>query len=167
MASLLYLSHMWDLRTVDNMKNLTPISLTILIAACLPMQSALAERSASFGDYQVHYNALPTDIIEPNVARAYSIVRSKNRALVNIAVLRLVMGTPAQPVRAEVKVKAVNLSAQLRTIKMRELNDNGAIYYIGEFPVTHKEQLTFTLEVTPVGTATSHNVTFKQEFYTN
>ena len=50
------------------------------------MNAAFAERSDSFGDYQIHYNALRTDIIDPSVARAYGIIRSKNRALVNVAV---------------------------------------------------------------------------------
>ena len=134
----------------------------ILFLCCLLSGPVSAERSDSFGDYQIHYNALITSFISPSVARAYNIIRSKNRALVNIAVLRRVMGTPLQPVRATVKVEAVNLSAQLRTI-----NDAGAIYYIGEIPVDHKETLTFKLEVTPEGESASHTTTFKQEFYTD
>jgi hypothetical protein len=138
----------------------------ILCLSCLVTGPVLAERSDSFGDYQIHYNALTTDLIEPSVARAYNIIRSKNRALVNVAVLRRVMGTPLQPVRASVKVEAVNLNAQLRAIDIRELNDGGAIYYIGEVPVGHNETLNFKLEVTPEGETTSHTTNFKQEFYT-
>jgi len=127
---------------------------------------ASAERSKAFGDFQVHYNALTTDLIEPSVARAYGIIRSKHRALVNIAVLRHVMGTPAQPIQAMVKVEAVNMSAQLRSIEMRELNDAGAIYYIGEFPISDNDHLTFSVEVTPEGSSTASTVSFKQEFFT-
>ncbi len=133
---------------------------------CFISGPVLAERSDSFGDYQIHYNALSTNLIEPSVARAYNIIRSKNRALVNVAVLRRVMGTPLQPVRAKVTVEAVNLNAQLRTIDIRELNDGGAIYYIGEIPVGHNETLNFKLEVTPEGESTTHTTNFKQEFYT-
>lgn len=138
------------------------ITLTLLLVPLL----VAAERSGEFGDFQVHYNALTTDVVEPSVARAYGIIRSKHRALVNIAVLRRVMGTPAQPVRAVVKVEAVNMNAQLRTIDMRELSDAGAIYYIGEFPVSNNEHLTFNVEVTPEGSASAHSLSFKQEFYT-
>ena len=137
------------------------LSLLLLFAT-----QAMAERSDEFGDYLVHYNALTTDLLEPSVARAYGIIRSKNRALVNIAVLRRVMGTAAQPVRASIKVEAVNMSSQLRSIEMRELSDAGAIYYIGEFPVTNGENLNFTFEVTPEGVTTTHSGSFKQEFYT-
>jgi len=68
-------------------------------------------------------------------------------------------------VRATVTVEAVNLNAQLRTIEIRELNDRGAIYYIGELPVGYNETLNFKLEVTPEGESTTHNLTFTQEFY--
>jgi hypothetical protein len=140
-------------------------NLIAFFAGCLFVGVVFAERYESFGDYQIHYNAFTTDLIEPSVARAYNITRSKNRALVNIAVLRRTTGIPLQPVRATVTVEAVNLNAQLRTIEIRELNDRGAIYYIGELPVGYNETLNFKLEVTPEGESTTHNLTFKQEFY--
>tara|TARA_R110002096_G_scaffold17266_17_gene59825 strand:- start:5189 stop:5638 length:450 start_codon:yes stop_codon:yes gene_type:complete len=144
-----------------------PLSrLAIVFATCLFMQAAVAERSESFGNYEVHYNALTTDLIDPSVARAYGIIRSKNRALINVAVLRRVMGVATQPVTARVKARAVNLNSQLKSVDMRELNDAGAIYYIGEMPVDHNETLEFTIEVTPEGEASAHTTSFKQQFYT-
>jgi hypothetical protein len=144
-----------------------PLSrLAIVFFTCFTMQAAVAERSESFGDYEVHYNALTTDLIDPSVARAYGIIRSKNRALINVAVLRRVMGVATQPVTATVKTRAVNLNSQLKSVEMRELNDAGAIYYIGEMPVDHNETLEFTIEVTPEGEASAHTTSFKQQFYT-
>lgn len=145
-----------------------PLSrLAIVFAACIFMHAAVAERSESFGDYEVHYNALTTDLIDPSVARAYGIIRSKNRALINVAVLRRVMGVATQPVKARVKAQAVNLNSQLKSVDMRELNDAGAIYYIGEMPVDHNETLEFTIEVIPEGESSAHTTSFKQQFYTN
>jgi hypothetical protein len=135
-------------------------------AAFFLIHDAMAERAEDFGEYQIHYNALTTDLIEPSIARAYGIIRSKNRALINVAVLRRVMGMATQPVKATIKAEAVNLSAQLRTLEMRELNDAGAIYYIGEIPVSHNETLNFKLVVTPEGGASGHTIEFKEEFYT-
>ena len=57
--------------------------------------SATAEQSDFFGDYTVHYNALPTDVLQPAVARSYGITRSKNRVLLNVSALKKVMGTAA------------------------------------------------------------------------
>ena len=142
------------------------IRLAIVFITCVFMQAALAERSESFGDYEVHYNALTTDLIDPSVARAYGIIRSKNRALINVAVLRRVMGMATQPAKAKVRAQAVNLNAQLKNVEMRELNDAGAIYYIGELPVDHNETLEFKIDVTPEGESATHTTTFKQQFYT-
>ena len=47
-----------------------------------------AESSISQGGYDVHYSAVPSISIPPQVARQYAITRSANRALLNIAVLR-------------------------------------------------------------------------------
>ena len=140
--------------------------LAIVFATCFFMQAAIAERSESFGDYEVHYNALTTDLIDPSVARAYGIIRSKNRALINVAVLRRVMGMATQPAKAAVTAEAVNLNSQLKSVAMRELNDAGAIYYIGELPVDHNESLEFKIEVTPEGESATHTTSFKQQFYT-
>ncbi|MGR9089174.1 MAG: DUF4426 domain-containing protein [Gammaproteobacteria bacterium] len=140
--------------------------LAIVLTTCVFMQAAVAERSESFGDYEVHYNALTTDLIDPSVARAYGIIRSKNRVLINVAVLRRVMGMATKPAKATVKAQAVNLNSQLKSVDMRELNDAGAIYYIGELPVDHNETLEFKIEVTPEGESSTHTTSFKQQFYT-
>ena len=83
--------------------------------------AVFAEQSSSFDEYVVHYNALTTDQILPSVARPYGILRSKNRALLNIAVQKKVMGTPVQAVEADVTVTATNLNAQLK--KRRDAPD--------------------------------------------
>ena len=40
---------------------------------------AVAGEPQVFGDYTVHYNAFNTDTLQPAMAEAYNIVRSKNR----------------------------------------------------------------------------------------
>ena len=148
------------------MRSFRSLLWSVLLLVILHVPLAMGERADSYGVYAIHYNALTTDLIEPSVARAYGIIRSKNRALVNVAVLKKVMGTAGQPVTANVKVTATNLNSQLRNIKMRELNESGAIYYIGEFPVNHEETLSFVLDVTPAGETASHTTTFEQQFIT-
>jgi hypothetical protein len=146
-----------------------PVRTASLLAAViigLLSPGARAEQSATFGDYTVHYNALPTEVLEPSVAKLYDIRRSQSRALLNVAVLKKKMGLTGQPVRAEVKATATNLSAQLRNIEMRELNEQGAIYYIGELPVAHEETLKFTIEVTPDGETEPFVTRFDQQFFT-
>ena len=133
--------------------------------------AATAEQSSTFGDYTVHYSAFTTDILTPEVAKAYGIQRSKSHALLNISVLKKVMGTTGQPVRASVQATAANLSAQLRQLSVRELideqADSKAIYYIAETAVADGETLKFSITVTPADSSASTTVTFDQQFFTD
>lgn len=131
------------------------------------MLPVLAEQSQSFGEYTVHYNTINTSMLDPEVARGYGITRSKNRALLNVSVLKNVMGTSVHPVKAKVSATATNLSAQLRDIKIRELEDGGAIYYIGEFPISNEETLSFNIRVQPEGQGESQSISFQQQFFTD
>ena len=145
-------------------KGITTILITCLAALSVP---ANAEQSQTFGDYTVHYSAFTTDILTKEIAKSYRIPRSKNRALLNVSVLKKVMETTAMPVRAEITATATNLSAQLRKLKMRELNEHGAIYYIAETAVDHKETLKYELTITPEGASKAFSVSFQQQFFTD
>ncbi len=125
-----------------------------------------AEQSQTFGDYTIHYNAFTTDALQPAVARAYGITRSKSRVLVNVSVLKRVLGTTGRPVSADVTARAINLNNQLKDIAMRKVDENGAIYYLGEVTVDHGETLTFIIEVSPEGTGKVHKIEFQQRFFT-
>jgi len=142
----------------------------VLISALLSMilfsRPAGAEQSQTFGDNTIHYNAINTEMLDPTVAKAYGITRSKNRALLNISVLKNQIGTTVQPVKAKVTATATNLSAQMRTIKIRELEDAGAIYYIGEVPIHNEETLEFDIQVQPEGGEETYKLKYQQQFFT-
>ncbi len=138
--------------------------LGLVLAVATPLTQA--ENSKDFGQYVVHYNALSTDMLPPQVAREYRITRSKNRGMINITVLRKVLGSPGQPVHAFTQASAINLAGQGRKIRMREIREGNAIYYIGEFRVTNEETLKFDVSVRPQGTQEQFQVKFNQDFYT-
>lgn len=126
-----------------------------------------AQQSQDFGEYVVHYNALNTNLIPPQVAQNYGIQRSSSRALLNVTVLKKVMDTPGTPVSAQVTANGINLTGQTREIKVRKIEDSeGAIYYLGEFPVHNLETYRFTIEVAVEGEEEPLVVKFKQQFYT-
>jgi hypothetical protein len=126
-----------------------------------------AQQSQDFGDYVVHYNALNTNLIPPQVAQAYGIARSANRALLNVTVLKKVMDTPGSPTSAKVTASGTNLTGQRREIELREIKEpGGAVYYLGEFPVHNLETYRFEVLVQVEGEAQPLEVRFKQEFFT-
>ena len=139
------------------------LSTVFLITAGLTVN---AEQSKTFGDYTIHYAAFTADLLSPEVARLYKIRRSKNRAILNISVLKKVMETTGQPVKAQVVATATNLNRQLRNLTTRELHGSGAIYYIAETAVNNEEILDFDLAITPEGESVALSFSFKQQFFT-
>ena len=153
-------------------KILIALPLLGLLSACGgPGESAAAPEaqpagasSENIGDHVVHFSAQTTDQLPPEVARAYSIVRSKNRAMLNVSVLR---ASDNAAVEAGVTVKAVNLTGQLKNITMRRIDEQNAIYYIGEVAVANRETLIFDISVTPEGEDSPSDVRFKRQFFTD
>jgi len=108
----------------------------LTLAIALTSFSAIAQQAQVFGDYTVHYNALNSSLITPEVAKAYGIRRSDSRALINISVLMSAKDNSTTAVKARVTASGRNLTGQTRNVDMREINDgDGAIYYIGELSV--------------------------------
>ena len=142
------------------------ISLLLLGSLSFSLSSE-AQQSQDFGEYVVHYNALNTNLIPPQVAQGYGIKRSSSRALLNVAVLKKVMDTPGTPVAASVSANGTNLTGQIREIEIRKIEDTeGAIYYIGEFPVHNLETYRFNIQVAVEGEEEPLVVKFKQQFFT-
>ena len=143
------------------------LSFLILLGILTFSGAGKAQQAQDFGDYVVHYTALNTNFIPPQVAKGYGIQRSSSRALLNITVLKKVMDNPGTPVKAAVTASGTNLTGQLREIDIREIKDaEGAIYYIGELPVHNLETYNFTVEVQPEGEADPLIVKFRQQFFT-
>jgi hypothetical protein len=153
-------------------KSLFTVSLFVLLSACggsgnnaeVPEAQAAGATSANIGDHVVHFSAQSTDQLPPEVARAYNIVRSKNRAMLNVSVLR---AADNKPVAANVTVKTVNLTGQLKNITMRQINEQEAIYYIGEVAVANRETLNFDISITPDGIDAPSVVRFQRQFFTD
>jgi len=140
--------------------------IALALAAWLLPIAAAAQQAEQFDNYVVHYNALMTDMIPPQSAQAYGIERSASRALINITVLRKVLDNPGQPVHAEIELEAENLTGQHRVIEMREVEDQGAIYYLGTLRVRNRETFDFTATIMPEGAEEPLELRFRQEFFT-
>jgi hypothetical protein len=140
---------------------------TLVLLTALTSLPAFSQQAQEFGDYIVHYNALSSSLITPEVAKAYGIRRSDSRALMNISVLKNTEGQTAKAVKAKVTASGRNLTGQTRNVEMREIDDgDGAIYYIGELSVRNMETFDFTIVVLVEGQSEPFNVKFRQQFYT-
>lgn len=121
--------------------------------------------SRQFGEFELHYNAVRSDMLSPDVARAYGITRSANRVLLNVSVLRRNPDGTTTPTDAEVSVSAYNLNGQLKQLTMRRISEDGSVYFIGEVGISGTEILVFDIGAVPAGQSSKFEVQFKREFY--
>ena len=139
----------------------------LLVISMLLTVVCYAEQSQDFGEYTVHYSAFTTDTLAPDVAKQYKIPRSKNRAMVNLAILKNGDGPLGIPVKAKVEGAAKNLSEQLRELNIREIVEDNAIYYIAETQINNEETLRYNFHITPEGESSPYEISFQEKFFSN
>lgn len=130
-----------------------------------PPAAPADETSRDFGDYVLHFNAISTDQLDPKVAKQYDIVRSKNRAMLNVSIVKKVPGTTGQSVSGSVSASAANLTGQLKTLNLREVQEGGAVYFIADLPVANGETLIFNIDATPINETSRFSVRFSSQFF--
>ena len=137
------------------MKSILIGMLTLMLA--LP---ALAERKHSVGEHDVHYSAFNSSFLQPDIAAAAGLVRSKTQGVVNVSVLKA-----GKPVAAQVSGSVKNLLGQDYPLTFKQLKEGDeAIYYLAQFPFESREVLRFNLNVRPSGAAPI-DFDFTQEFF--
>ncbi|GLH34953.1 MULTISPECIES: DUF4426 domain-containing protein [Pseudomonas] len=134
-----------------------------LISLCLALpvlaaDAAKPERKEVFGDVTVHYSAFTSSMLQPDIAAATGLVRSKNQGVLNIAVLKA-----SKPAMAVVSGTVKDLTGRSNPLSFKQITDRGAIYYIAQFKIQQAETLTFDLNVETGGV--SHKLSFNQEVF--
>ncbi len=130
-----------------------------------PAQPA-TESFQDFGNYSIHYNALRTDTLLPDVARSYGIQRSPNRVMLTVTMLRKDgEQSTGTPVDGTVDVSAYNLNGQMKGIDMRRISEGDAIYYVGEVSISGSEILVFDIQASPTGESMPMQVKLQREFH--
>jgi len=132
-------------------------------ALCLAIPAMAAEyakpdRQEKFGDVTVHYSAFTSSYLTPEVAAAAGLTRSKNQGVMNIAVLKA-----DKPSTASVTGTVKDLTGRSNKLTFKQITEQGAVYYIAQFPIDQQETLTFTVNVEAAGAANSFS--FDQELF--
>ena len=121
--------------------------ITVLLAACLSLSAVAAdaikgERKEVFGDITVHYNTFNSTFLTPDIAKAAELIRSKNQGVINVSVIK-----DGKPLIANVTGTVKDLTSQSVPLNFRQVTEQGAIYYIAQFPVEQQENRTFEIKV--------------------
>jgi len=119
----------------------------LLLTACLSAGALAAdvikgERKETFGDVTVHYNTFNSTYLQPDIAKAAELIRSKNQGVINVSVLK-----NGKPVIASVTGTVKDLTSNSVPLNFRQVTEQGAIYYIAQYPVPQQETRTFEIKV--------------------
>ncbi|MFT5544062.1 MAG: hypothetical protein ACI96N_003281 [Arenicella sp.] len=140
--------------------------LQILLLSLITMTSigyAQAEQKQQVGNFDIHYMALSSTFITPEIAKTYGIERSSYNGLVNITVLNTNLeGHPAVPV--EISGIANNLIDARVTLDFKEIREGKSIYYIAEVSYRDDQDVNFTIAIKH-GNQLNTSLKFKQKFY--
>ncbi|MEN5043108.1 DUF4426 domain-containing protein [Pseudomonas koreensis] len=121
--------------------------ITVLLAACLSLSAVAAdaikgERKEVFGDVTVHYNTFNSTFLTPDIAKAAELIRSKNQGVINVSVIK-----DGKPLIVNVTGTVKDLTSQSVPLNFRQVTEQGAIYYIAQYPVEQQETRTFEIKV--------------------
>ncbi|MFO2462047.1 DUF4426 domain-containing protein [Pseudomonas sp. 15FMM2] len=134
-----------------------------LLTSCLGASAMAADvidsnRQKAFGDITVHYSTLSTTYLQPETAQAIGVVRSKNKGLINVSVIKGV-GSVAAQVTGSIK----DLTGKSEMLTFKQISEKGATYYIAPYSVPQQEVRVFTINVETGGKA--HGFSFSQELF--
>ncbi|MNB60932.1 hypothetical protein D3C87_1338640 [compost metagenome] len=119
----------------------------LLLTACLSASAMAAdvikgERKETFGDVTVHYNTFNSTFLTPDIAKAAELIRSKNQGVINVSVIK-----DGKPLVANVTGTVKDLTSQSVPLNFKQVTEQGAIYYIAQYPVPQQETRTFEIKV--------------------
>jgi len=118
-----------------------------------------------FGDYKVYFSVFNSSFIQPEIAEAYNFTRGKDRALVNIALVKKKDVGDTQGLATEISGYSQNLMQQRRNLEFMEVNEQNAVYYLAPVRFINEEILHFTIEVKPTASSRPMTVTFSKKLY--
>ena len=118
-----------------------------LITACLSVgamaaDAIKAERKEVFGDVTVHYNTFNSTFLTPEIAKGAELIRSKNQGVINVSVIK-----DGKPLMAQVSGTVKDLTSQSIQLQFKQVIEQGAIYYIAQYPVPQQESRIFEIKV--------------------
>ncbi|MDP5041473.1 MAG: DUF4426 domain-containing protein, partial [Paraglaciecola sp.] len=119
-----------------------------------------AEQKVALGTWDVHYIALNSTFLTPEVAKQYGILRSKFNGLINISVLDK-KTSAAQSVVMNGEAK--NLLGVVKSLSFKEVKEGQAIYYLATLPFSDQER--YRISITINDGATTQQFTFEHKFY--
>ncbi len=135
--------------------------LTALLAAlCVAPGVAFSEQSERHGDFEIHYNAIPTTWLSPEVAERYGIPRSRVQGMLLVSVME-----HDTPVTASVRGQTRDSDDPARDMDFRRLAIGERTSQVALFPIRDGATMQFELVVRPRMQDESYSIRFRETFH--
>ena len=148
------------------LRTATRLALCTMLTGCFFLAtSAQAEQKQVFGDYEIHYIALPTTVLQPAIAKQYGLVRSKVAGFINVSVLKKLPDGSKKPVAAFIRGSIKNMLQQQRSLEFMRISEGRSLYQIASFWYSQGEIMTFNLEIQADPNSAPFAIKFSQALY--
>lgn len=133
-------------------KFLMPRALLIGLLAPVAAGPVWAQRqTATAGNLELHAEAVASRSLTPEAAANYRVEPAADRGVLLVTVLRRERGN-AVTVPAQVYAGAMSRRNHVLSIPLREVREDKAVYYVGEFRYTAPDELRFLVNANVLGT---------------
>ncbi|MGB1561439.1 MAG: DUF4426 domain-containing protein [Sinimarinibacterium flocculans] len=125
---------------------------------------AAAEQYVDDGPFRVHYAAVNTTALTPEVARQFGVARTRNEILLVLNAQQRIDGRYV-PVPATASGTATTLLGHVQTLELRAVREAEVHYVVASFQTLDGEFMTIDAQVRPKGANAPLQVRFRQQFY--
>ncbi len=137
-------------------------ALLVAVAALCLSPLTQAEQIKKLGNWDIHYMALSSTFISPQMARLYQLKRSRYTGLVNISVLdNSQPDKPPQDLKVSGQIK--DLMGRTQRLDFRQVKEDNAIYYLAQFDYRNED--IYHINITVDDGKRQESFTFTQKFY--
>lgn len=124
-----------------------------------------AEQWVDTGNLRVHYSAMNSTTITPEVASQAGITRSRGQAVLVLSPQQRQADGRYRGVAAVGEASATSLLGQRQTITLLPVREGDAFYLLGSFDVIDGEYLRLQAQVLPDGAQSPLRLQFTQQFF--
>ena len=137
----------------------------VLLLSLLCLGRADANQQVEAGNLVLMYSAIPSLDLQPDVARQYRLTRSAGRMLLNVALHRRQADGSTIAISGDVRAAATNQAGQRQELRLSEVREGDAIYYLAEVRAGDGDTLRFEIEARVDGEQAPIAVRFDQPYF--
>lgn len=116
------------------------------------------------GDFEMRYGTMLASELNPDVAKAYAILRSDSRAVLSVSVLRQSAGSLPVPIEAETRGFRRRLTGERVPLDFRRIDEQEGPSYVAEFDVGNAGPVVLEFVSVPAGSASRLEARVVREF---